>query len=409
MIRKLKIKFIILAMTAVCLLLGIVVTGMNLINYSTVVAEADTTLELLSQNEGSFPMEFGGRAGLFREPMSQELPYESRYFSVLYAADGRVILTDTGKIASVDSQSAVEYAQKVMDKGGATGFIDDFRYRFCAEGSDTRVIFLDCGRKLQSFHTFLYASIAMTMVGIVAVFFVIFFFAGRITAPIAQSYEKQKQFITNAGHELKTPLTIINANVDVLEMELGEDNECLEDIQQQTRRLTALTNDLVMLARMEEGTSAMQMVDFPVSEVVSEAVMAFRTPAQTRQKVFIYNIQPDLSLYGDACAVEQLVNILMENALKYAPEGGVVRLDMVRMGKVIRLSVCNSTQTTIPAGQLDHVFERFYRPDVSRNSETGGHGIGLSVAQAIVAAHGGRIQATVPAENTFQITVTLPS
>lgn len=408
MIKKLKIKFIALAMSTVTVLLALVVVGMNIINYNVVVAEADVTLGLLSQNRGRFPEMMEMPGGPPHDRFSKELPYESRYFSVLFNGQGSVILADTGKIAAVETATAVSYATRALDSGKKAGFVSGYRFLRSDENGNSRIIFLDCGRKLDSFYDFLYSSLGMAGAGLGIVFLVIFFLSGRIIRPIAQSYEKQKRFITDAGHEIKTPLTIINANVDVLEMELGEGNECLTDIQSQTRRLTALTNDLVLLARMEEDENNLQKIDFPVSEVVEETVMSFRIPAQTQEKTLACRIQPNLSMKGDAKAIRQMVSLLMDNALKYSPQGGVICFDMCASGRSINLSVKNSTREPVDRESLSHVFDRFYRADASRNSETGGHGIGLSVVKAIVSAHGGKVQAVSPEENVFQINITLP-
>jgi len=383
------------------------VAGMNLINYRTVVAEADDTLRLLSENRGSFPDMKDDKFKPMPRPVSPELPYESRYFSVVLRNDGTVVFTDTGKIAAVDDAAAAQYGIKAFYEKSSSGFIGDYRYLRAEEMGQNRIVFLDCGRKLNSFHTFLYASLGMAFAGIVVVFFLIFFFSGQIIRPIAQSYEKQRRFITDAGHELKTPLTIINANVDVLEMELGE-NEYLTDIHRQTGRLTRLTNDLVMLSRMEEAETTMQMIDFPASEVVEETVLPFQKMAQTQQKQLNWKIQPNLTLCGNYRAMEQLVCLLMDNALKYTPEGGNIRLAFVQTGRNACLTVVNDTIESVERTDLEHIFDRFYRTDASRNCETGGYGIGLSVAKAIVTAHGGKIQASAPNGNTFQITATIP-
>lgn len=406
MIKKLKIKFIALAMIAVCVLLTVIVAGMNIINYNAVVSEADRTLKLLSQNKGSFP-DMENKTGRLPHGMSPEAPYESRYFSVLLNDDGEVVYTETSKIVSVDSGTAKDYAQSAIRKSGSKGFVEKYRYVSYTDSSGTHIIFLDCGRKLDSFYTFLYASIGMALLGLIVVFFVIFFFAGKILRPVSESYEKQKRFITDAGHEIKTPLTIINANVDVLEMELGENNECLEDIQFQTKRLTSLTNDLVMLTRMEENDS-MQMIDFPVSEIVEDTAMPFRTLAESQSKELILNIQPSLAMKGNGKAIIQLVSILIDNALKYSPCKSTIAVNMEQHSKNIILSVFNTTEEEIPKEALPHVFDRFYRTDASRNSETGGHGIGLSVAKAIVTAHNGRIQASSPDGYSFLITASFP-
>lgn len=411
MIRKLKRRLIALSMTALTILLAIIVAGMNLISYSALTSEADTTLSLLSQNKGRFPDQSGApekHKDDFPRGMSPELPYESRYFSVLLNDSGNVIFSETSKIAAVDSEAAIHYARSVLERGATSGFADQFRFLRTDDDAGTRIIFLDCGRKLDSFFTFLYASLAMSLVGIAAVFCVILFFAGRIIRPIAESYEKQKRFITDAGHEIKTPLTIISANVDLLEMDLGE-NESLEDIRQQTTRLRLLTDDLVLLARMEETGNALPKIEFPLSEVAEETLRPFQTLAEQQNKTVTCSIEPLVALNGNDKAIGQLFSILMENALKYAPTGTNITFALEKQSKSVRIIVQNSTETPMSSDDLIHIFDRFYRTDHSRNSETGGHGIGLSLAKAIVTAHGGKIHADAPDPQRFRITVILPA
>lgn len=407
MIKKLKFKFILLSMISLFVLLALIVSGMNILNYRSVVWEADSVLNIISRNHGTFPEMQNGKADRLPPGMSPELSHESRYFSVILNNNGEVIRTEMSRIISVDDSTAAEFAHRVMKSAQDRGFTEHFRFVRYTEGDTVRITFLDCGRKLDSFYSFLYTSCLMAFAGFAAVFFVISFFAGRIIRPIAESYEKQKRFITDAGHEIKTPLTIINANVDVLEMDIGK-NECLDDIAQQTKRLTALTNDLVYLARMEESENSLQMIDFPVSEAVAETANPFKTLAQAQEKEFNCSIQPMLSMKGDYKSIQQLVSLLMDNALKYSPKGSVIELDFSKHGHKLQLSVRNTSEAALDPGELHHVFDRFYRADPSRNSKTGGHGIGLSVAKAIVAAHNGRISASAPDKNTFLILVTLP-
>ncbi len=411
MIRRLKTKFIILAMTTLVLLLTVILVGMNLINYNSVVEEADKILSFLSQNKGTFP-EFGGGEpphGNLPPQMSPETPYESRFFSVLLNAEGDVIFTDTSKISSVGENEAVEYTESAIEKGKEVGFVGSFRYIIKTEPMGTRITFLDCGRTLDAFYSFLHTSLFMATSGLIVVFFVIFFISGRIINPIAESYAKQKQFITDAGHEIKTPLTIINANVDILEMELGEENECLSDIKSQTLRLRSLTDDLVMLTRMEEAEDNMQKIDFPVSEVVADAAHPFAVLASTQGKTLSLSIQQLLSLNGNDKAITQLTSLLLDNALKYSAANSEISLSLSKQGHSVVLTVANATEHEIEPSHLDRIFDRFYRADTSRNSETGGHGIGLSVAKAIVTAHGGKITASVPKPHVFQITAILQS
>lgn len=431
MINKLKVRFIILCMSSLLALLSVIVIGMNIINYNSVVNEADEILALLSQNKGRFP-DMGGMEGFggmnnfgdmgnmndsgepngmkgqsLPDHMSPELPYESRYFSVLLSESGDVIHSETSRIASVNTAAAIDYAQNIMKSERKHGFIDNFRYVRQSEENGIRITFLDCGRMLDSYRNFLLVSCIMAFAGYVIVFFVIVFFSGKIIRPIAESYEKQKRFITDAGHEIKTPLTIINANVDVLELELGQ-NECLEDIQQQTKRLITLTNDLVYLARMEEAQEALQMIEFPISDVIYETASAFKVLAQTQTKELDIQVQPMLSMRGNDKAIQQLISLLLDNALKYSPENSLISVKLERQNKALHLTVSNATEMIIEKEHLYRVFDRFYRTDPSRNSETGGHGIGLSVAKAIVSAHGGKIQAWTQDGKIFNITVMFP-
>ena len=191
-------------------------------------------------------------------------------------------------------------------------------------------------------------------------------------------------------------------------MEQGE-NEWTQDIQKQAQRLTALTKDLVYLAKMEESEDSIPMIEFPFSDVVSEAASSFQALAQTQGKKFQCNIQPMLSITGNEKALHQLVSILLDNALKYSPENGTVTLTVEKQNRSVRLSVFNTTAEKIAKENLSKLFDRFYRIDASRDSRTGGYGIGLSVAKAIVAAHNGKIQAQTEDGDSLQITVTLPT
>ena len=200
MIRKLKIKFVALAMASLFVLLTVIVGGMNLINYFSVTREADAILSILSQNNGSFPDFPENPNGFLPPDMSPEIPFESRYFSVFLNESYEFISANTNRIASVDKTQAKEYAQEIMDKGKSQGFVDEYRFVWKQESNGYRITFLDCGRKLDSFRSFLLASSGMALAGYVIVFVIVFILSGKIIQPIAESYEKQKRFITDAGH-----------------------------------------------------------------------------------------------------------------------------------------------------------------------------------------------------------------
>lgn len=259
MIRKLRHKMILASMLSLLFVLAVILSVAGVLNYQKIVTDANKVLTILVENDGKFPMmEPPGNGSLLDDKhrkgdrrFSAELPYESRYFSVFFAADESVISVNTGKIAAENTQTAVEYARAAIRAGKERGFSDDYRYAVYAVGEETHIVFLDCGREMSSFRSFLFTSGAVSAVGLAAVLLLLFFLSARIVKPFSENYEKQKQFITDAGHELKTPLTIIDADAEVLEMDIGE-NEWLNDIQTQTKRLTELTNSLIQLSRIEE-------------------------------------------------------------------------------------------------------------------------------------------------------------
>lgn len=407
MIKRLKVKFILLTMVTLFLLLAFIVSGMNILNYNSITQDADALLAILSENQGAFPEFKFLPPGKFPERMTPETPYESRYFSILLNTSNSVIQINTSKIAAVDSDTAVSYAQKALHSRSGKGFIENYRYHIHADPGTIRITFLDCSRTLTAFRHFLFASIMMACFGYAGVFLAIFFFCGRIIRPIAESYEKQKRFITDAGHEIKTPLTIINADADVLEMDLGE-NEWIGDIRLQTKRLTSLTNELVYLSRMEESETPLHLTPIPFSEIVRETAHSFQSLAQTQEKDFRCNIQPLLSIEGEEKSIRQLVSILLDNALKYSPNGSIVTIDACQRGRSIQMEVFNATATPIEKDKLNLIFDRFYRLDSSRSTQTGGYGIGLSLAKAIVNAHNGKINVTTKDGHSLRIQVQFP-
>ena len=347
MIKKLQRKFILLSMSAFLLVLIVIITGINIVNYSAVVQEADMLLSIMVENKGSFPMEPDKFGSVLPPGMSPEIPYESRYFSVLANTETKQIMfVETSQIISVDTQSAVDYAQAALNKNKTSGFLDSFRYQMQTENNFVRITFLDCGRKLDAFRAFLIASIAISLFGSLVVFALISFFSNRIIRPISESYEKQKRFITDASHEIKTPLTIISADTDVLEMEVGE-NEWTSDIKKQVSQLTALTNDLVFLSRMEESENTLPMIEFPFSEIITETALSFQTLAQKQKKELQISIPPMLSLRGDEKSVRQLVSILLDNAIKYSPIGERISLVVEEQSSQITIVVTNITYQTI--------------------------------------------------------------
>lgn len=406
MIKKLRMKLIAASMASLFLVLLVIEGIVGILNYRKMVRDADRILAVLGENAGSFPHEFPIARKGDRRFLSPEIPFESRYFSVLLNERGDVIFTDTKKTVTIDFADAKAYALEVWKKQSGRGFLHEYRYLCCSYEGETRIIFLDCRRQLDTFRNFLVTAVSVSAVGLLSVFVLLIYLSSRIVKPFSDNYEKQKRFITDAGHELKTPLTIIDADTEVLEMDFGE-NEWLKDIQGQTKRLADLTNALVMLSRMEEGQKKEMEIEFPLSDVVEEVFHTFQAPAKIQEKTLTGAIAPMLSMRGDERAIRSLTTILLDNAMKYADEKGRVRVTLERQKNRIRLSVFNTTEY-ISREQIAHLFDRFYRTDASRNSGTGGYGLGLSIAAATAASHRGKIIAETEDEKSLRITVIFP-
>ena len=374
------------------------------------MTDADHVLSILAENNGKFPEREEPKEPPKPEKnhlLSPELPYESRYFSATVNKEGEVLSVEAGKIVTVNEETIIEYVQEVWQKGKQKGFIENYRFLLSRNDTEIRIIFLDCGRSLNTFRMFLFIAAFVSFLGFLAVFLLMIFLSAYIVKPFLENYEKQKRFITDAGHELKTPLTIIDADAEVLEMDFGE-NEWLSDIQNQTKRLTDLTNNLILLARMEEESMKLPMVEFPLSDVAEEVIGNFQTLAKAQNKFLHGKIQPMISMKGDEKAIRQLIGILLDNAVKYSDEKGEILLTVEVQRNHIFLSVFNTTEF-INKKEIAHLFERFYRADKSRNSQTGGYGIGLSIAAATVRANKGKISAITEDEKSLRITAVFPN
>lgn len=404
MISKLRRKFIVISMVSVTAVLVMLIALINIFNYKEVIRNADEVLNILTANEGEFPPDTDpkpmwdgpggpGPDGRGKDQMSPEMRFEARFFTIVFDKSGNAVAVDTGRIAAVDSTEAISLGENIYNSGKTTGFVGDYRYRRTDKDNATLVIFYDCGRSLDNARSFLGISTVISVIGLLIVFALIAVFSKAAVKPVAEAYEKQKRFITDAGHELKTPLAVINADCDVVGMDIGN-NEWIDDIRKQTEKLTELTNRLIYLAKTEEGTkSKLVKIDFPISDVVAEEVESFRGLAKSNGRNIETAITPDLAYNGDQRAIRELVSILMDNAIKYSPEGSTVKAGLQKSGSKILLSVSNDTTVPVSKHDREHIFDRFYRTDKSRNSETGGHGIGLSIAKGITESHGGKIYA----------------
>lgn len=397
MIQKLRMKFIALSIGIVAAVVFTIIFGINFLNYSRVVNRADNILEILAENDGYFPE--------LLQHMSPETRYTTRFFSVTTDINGNPVKVDTVNIASRTKTEVIGYSKRVLKENKSKGFIDNYRYKVVETPTGTLTVFIDCTQDLDIYNSFLKASIIISATGVAAIFAIIVLLSKRMIAPIAESYEKQKQFITDAGHELKTPLTIINTNADVLEMEHGE-SEWTKNIHHQVSRLSELVTGLISLSRMDEGDTELSNKDFSISKNANEIVDSFKAVADVGGKKIITSIEENLIFRGDEDSISKLFSIIVDNSIKYSPADTDINFSMHRDSRNIIIEVRNLA-TDLKKGDLSYVFERFYRGDKSRSSENHGYGIGLSMARAIVLKHKGSISATSPDGKEFVIKINI--
>lgn len=405
MIKQLRQRFLWVAFTSVFITLTVIMTAINVMNYQNVVRQADRMLEMLVANNGKFPTPDQPLDPDHEPigPMDEETPFDTRFFSVVVDENGKVKETQTSQIAAIDKEKAGQYGEQVAKQADTQGFIDTYRYQVSKDSDQAKIYFLDCRRSLENFHSFLQASILVSVLGLIVVCALIYFFSKRIMAPVAESYEKQKRFITDASHELKTPLATIQADADVLAMQ--EDNEWIDDIHVQVDKMTRLTNEMVELARMEEVQDQANFVEFPISDIVNDACQEFTSKAKAQEKTIRTDIEPGLVYKGDSNQISKMMDILLDNAIKYSITPSEILVQLHKEHRAIVLKVQNKTEG-LEQEDLRHLFDRFYRKDASRNSKTPGYGIGLSIVRAIVENHHGNIEPSLN-DGLFTISIRL--
>ena len=407
MLKKMRWRFIGAAMAAFTAVVLTLLCFVNIWNYFSVTRQQDATLDRLlevDQQNAEIP------AGEIMPPFenmgrySPEVPYMIRFFSVHLREDGAVVRVNQDYIASISEADAETYADTVLSHGKTRGYENGYRYLVDTAGGETVVLFLNSEREIQTMRSLLWITLAIAGSCLVVVFGLVVLFSRRAITPYLKNMEAQKQFITNASHELKTPLTAISTSADVLAMEY-DDDEWVHNIQTQSGRLAKLITNLVTLSRLDEEDPFPVRTEFSLSDALWEISEPFVSLARAKGKTYTQDIADGLSVTGDRAAIQQMVSILLDNALKYSPDGGSISLTARRGGKKVEIAASNTVEgkRSIDASRL---FDRFYRADESHSDAVSGTGIGLSIAKATVDAHGGKISAKQTGSTiTFQVSL----
>lgn len=393
-VKTLQKRFILIATGTIAVMLLLSLLVVNIMNYRRSWRRILKTMDFIAENNGVIPDRSEEEPGFSTTP---EFFFQTRYFSAVFAADGSVMQTNGEHIAAISTEEAVASAGKVLKSSLKSGTLRyngvDYAYekKASADGS-VIVILMDINSEMENIESVMQSS---TLFGIISVFafcIIITILSRRAVKPFEENMEKQKQFITNAGHELKTPIAIISANTEAMELLNGE-NEWTKKIMKQVARLDRLVSELISLAKSEEKIETV-LTDVDCSAVVKTAADDFGIVALQQGKKLSSEIGREIRIRSDEKLLKELVNILTDNAVKYCDAKGCISLSLKRRSKNkgALLEIANDCA----AGKeidFERLSDRFYRGDASHNSGRPGFGIGLSMAQSIAEKLHGRISA----------------
>ncbi len=399
MIGTLRRKFVISVMFAILIVMLSVLGMVNVMLAMNMNRILRTRLDFISKYSGNMPYDFhedveDGSLIEYESALTDEFLYEARYFSVTLKSDGSVSSYATDHIAAINGREAVELAERTASLPSDFGFLVNGRNSYVwqvterADGSSL-VVFLDYTRENLSTMATMRLSAQIGIISYLIIFVLVFCISRWAVQPMAENIEKQKQFITNAGHELKTPLAIIAANTEVIEMTNGE-SEWTESTLKQIKRLSALINNMIVLSRMEESREDIVPEVVDITALAREAAGSISPVITNDGKGFETEIPDNIELITDRKFLNEIIFILLDNAAKYCDEGGTVRFTVFSQGRQVSIEVSNEYAKG-ESVDYNRFFDRFYRGDKSHNSQKAGFGIGLSMASEMVSALKGKI------------------
>jgi two-component system, OmpR family, sensor histidine kinase CiaH len=433
MIKKIRWKFIAISLSSLTLILFIIILSINITNYVSVDQEGSRILEVLKENNGTFPdknnpndtsttpppassstsaatsVDSAHRPAIGNDTtrgMTAETPFQTRYFTVTFATDGSIIDSNVKNIASLTQAEAETMATTLYQAKKTSGYQDYYKYLAYTTSDNTdRYIFVDRQTALTNFATFRNYSLIISCAGLVGFALLVVLLSKVIVKPAIESEQKQKMFITDASHSLKTPLAIIQADNEVMES-LNGTSKWTTSIANQVTRMSELTNQLVYLSRLDEGSLKQNPEDIDLSDLIGDQLESFRPVYDEKGIQIQEDIAKNIHYQADLGTMKQLCEIFLENASKYTPKSTWIKVSLHKKHGQIHLIFANAIDYEYQ-DDPNRLFDRFYRTDSSRNSQTGGTGLGLSIAKAIVSGYHGKIKASVHSKQDIVFEITL--
>ena len=419
-IKRLKNKFIMTAMVSFFIVMTFIAGCIYVFNALMTRSQIKDSMHYIIENDGVLPMQYEDIEtentedtgdtisdkndfvaqlqklfGVESEYVSEEFYYATRYFAVTFTEDGQVERVITSHTAAVEASQAITYANTVMKRFFKFGNYDDSYYYMVAdrESGGSIVVILDCGTQVAINRRLVLLACILIGFGMLISLFLIRAWAEKIIQPEIKNAELQKAFITNASHELKTPLAVIKANTEMLEI-MGTDNEWTKSTMRQVDRLTGLIQNLVLVTKASEKDSKEERVETDFTGILLDTAKSFEVVAASDGKKMKMSIDDNVKMMAHEGDVRQITTLLIDNAIKYCdPQGTItVELSKDKKGKNIFFSVSNDYVDG--AGKdYDRFFDRFYRGDQAHNIDKEGYGVGLSIAQGLMERYHGEIKA----------------
>jgi len=419
MIARLRRKLTLLVIGVLVIVTTGIVFAISYGNYRAVDQRAYAALNALARNRGMRP-------GLRRMNGGEDAPDQDRpprmpddadfndsvanlstFYTVTLADDGGVASWSSDREALYTDEDVAELTASALASGQETGRVGNQYFRLWEYDGARRLTVLDARLEHMAARSVLRTTALVAALACALLSFAAWLLIGRMVRPVQEAFERQKQFVWDASHEFKTPLAVISANAEVLAGEIGR-NEYLGYIQSEVRRTDRLVQNLLTLARMDKGAVTAQMARFDLSNALMEVALPFESTVFEAGRTLETDIPEGVFVRGDREMLQQLAVILLSNALKYSDDGGRIRLSLRQKGHGCRFSVYNTGPGIAPEN-LEKIFDRFYREDLSHNSEIAGNGLGLAIARNIADAHKGRIHAESNYGKDATFVVTLPA
>lgn len=328
-----------------------------------------------------------------------------------------VEVNEEGEITLLDMQYYSEVEQSILEKAvhcateaeKERGVISSMNLRYVRQSEDSgfRIAFADVSAQRQQLQSYMESGLLIILVGMLAVVAVVYFLSEIAVRPVEKAWVQQKQFVADASHEIKTPLTIILTNADILlanaDETIASQRKWVEYLKAEAERMKDLVENMLFLAKSDAGKDLLIHSDIDLSEVAWNSMLPFESVAYEKGITMNSDIAPGVKLQGNASGLGHLMMILLDNACKYTPVGGTITLKLERKQEKVLLSVNNTCSEAIPKEKLEHIFDRFYRVDEARNRDAGGHGLGLAIAKTLAMQH----QAKIWAKSTKEEGVTI--